>query len=177
MALAYAILLAAIGLVAIIAVSLQSFSFRRAECRQKEEEIRERARSEQAAEKKRVERVEQLALQDSIGDEIIRSWVSAWKRAGKPPDRKVFVIRRNYGQDPMGASYYIEIGRNNDPITTKLWMNLNLRLVGKEISLTGVQKFLDDEPDNYLTIGLEGGKGFVQTILKDRIFPEAISRT
>lgn len=164
--------LAVVFLIAIVAVPSQSFFFRRAERRRKEEEVQERNRSELVAERKRADLEKQLALQDSIGDEIVRAWVHAWKQAGRPPDRKIFVARRSFGQDPIDASYYIEVGRNSDPLTTKLWMNTDLRLKGKEFSLTGIRKFLGGHT-NHTTIGLEGGVGFVKNTLVRHIFPEA----
>ena len=171
MALAYAILLAALGLVAIIAISLQSFFFRRAERRRKEKEIQKQTCSERNAEKKRVERVKQLARQDKIGDEIVWPWILAWRRAGSPPNRRIFRIRRNFGQNQADAVYSIWVGRrSSDPLTIKLEVIIDLRQKGKEISLVG-REFLGGIDS--MILELKGGRGFVEKTLARNIFPEA----
>ena len=158
------------ALVISVAVIGQQISFRRENKRRKEEDIRLAAKRAREDEHRRTQRVRRIACQDKIGDRMYWSLVEVWKRAGETAGFEPWRVRHNFANSPEKdeGSYYIEVGGSRDPIDAKVWISIDLRKIGHEVSFTG-SPFIDG---GYQENSLADAGRFIQLVLVDKLFPQ-----
>ena len=162
-------------LVFAVAAIGQQISFRRDDRRRKEEDIQRVAKRAREEERRRIQRVKRIARQDKVGDRMYWSLIEVWKQAGKPAGFEPWRIRHNFANSPGKdeGSYYIEVGGSRDPIGAKVWISIDLRKIGHEVSFTG-SPFIDG---GYQEFSLADADGFIRLVLVDKLFHQIKSIT
>jgi hypothetical protein len=158
------------ALVIAVSVAISMYFTRRDKRRRREEDIREVAKRAREEERRRIQRVKRIARQDKIGDRMFGSLFHAWKMAGEPegsPRR----IRHNFGAGAEAeGGYYIEVGGVRDAIDAKVWISIDLRRVGHEVSFTGGPSFIDN---GYREYSLADVNWYIPLVLTDKLFRQA----
>lgn len=156
------------ALVIAVAVTIPVLGERRDKRRRKEEDIQRAAKRAREEERRRIQRVKRIAHQDKIGDRFYWLLYEAWKGAGEPAGFEPWRIRHNFANSPEKdeGSYYIEVGGSRDPIEAKVWISIDLRRIGHEVSFTG-SAFI---AGGYREFSLADAGGFIRLVLVDKLF-------
>ena len=170
----FVVLIFAVLVVAVAAI-VETINNRRDKRRRKEEDIQRVAKRVREEERRRTQRVKRIAHQDKIGDRMYWSLVEAWKKAGEPAGFEPWRIRHNFANSPEKdeGNYYIEVGGSRDPIDAKVWISIDLRKIGREVSFTG-SAFI---ADGYREFSLADADGFIRLVLVDKLFHQIKSIT